>query len=197
LTVELVTMKRALSEEKASWSAVDRSLVEEKAAHQIAEQSLQTFDEAKVNLVRDLELVLASLTATTSKLPSKSFTLDTTMIREHEMEIKLKAAEEKLKAAEEKLKSQGQLLDSVQQALSKRQFSSSVVMSSAMANVMALVKNHIPDFNAEILRKDFTVDDAERAALVDSAYDMAHHFISFYNFSALTKSDDNNSPSAL
>jgi hypothetical protein len=66
-----------------------------------------------------------------------------------------------------------------------------------MANVMALVKNHIPDFNAEILRKDFAVDDEERAALVDSAYDMAHHFVSLYNFSALTESDDNNSPRAL
>jgi hypothetical protein len=197
LTVELVTMKRALSEEKASRSAADRSLVEEKAARQIIEQSLQTSDEAKANLVQDLESVQVSLTATTNKLASKSSTLDIAMIRDHEMEIKLKVAEEKLKVAEEKLKSQGQLLDSAQQALSKWQFSSSVVISSAMANVMALVKNHILDFNAEILRKDFTVDDEERATLVDSAYDMAHHFVSLYNFSALTESDDNNSPSAL
>jgi hypothetical protein len=62
---------------------------------------------------------------------------------------------------------------------------------------MALVKNHIPDFDTEILRKDFTIDDVERAALVDSAYDMAHHFVSLYNFSALAKSDDNNNPSVL
>jgi hypothetical protein len=34
------------------------------------------------------------------------------VIREHEMEIKLKVAEKKLKVAEEKMKSQGQLLDS-------------------------------------------------------------------------------------
>jgi hypothetical protein len=37
-------------------------------------------------------------------LASKSSALDTTVIQEHEMEIKLKAAKEKLKVAEEKMK---------------------------------------------------------------------------------------------
>jgi hypothetical protein len=81
--------------------------------------------------------------------------------------------------------------------LSKREFSSSAVISSAVANVMALVKNHIPDFEAEILRNEFTVDDTEWVALVDSAYDTAHHFVSLYDFSTLAEFDDNNSPSAL
>jgi hypothetical protein len=113
------------------------------------------------------------------------------------MEIKLKAIEEKLKATEEKMKSQRQLLDSALQALSKREFSSSVVISSAVANAMALVKNHIPDFDAEILWKGFTVDDMERAVLVNSAYDTSQHFVSLYDFFVLTESDDNNSPDAL
>jgi hypothetical protein len=82
-------------------------------------------------------LVQASFTATTSRLTSKSSALDTAVIREHEMEIKLKAAKEKLKAAKEQIKSQGQVLDTAQEALSKREFS-----SSAVANAMALVKNH-------------------------------------------------------
>jgi hypothetical protein len=90
-------------------------LAEEKVACQTAERSLQTSDEARVNLERGPELVQASLTATTSK----SSALDIVVIREHEMQIKLKAAEEKLKVTEEKLKSQGQLLDSAQQELSK------------------------------------------------------------------------------
>jgi hypothetical protein len=88
-------------------------------------------------------------------LASKSSTLDTVVIRALEMKLKLKAAEEKLKASEEKLKtakdkmkSQGQQLDSAQQALSKQEFSSSVVISSAVANAMTLVKNRIPDFDA-------------------------------------------------
>jgi hypothetical protein len=34
-----------------------------------------------------------------------------------------------------------------------------VVISSVVANAMALVKNHLPEFDAEILLKDFTVDD--------------------------------------
>jgi hypothetical protein len=113
------------------------------------------------------------------------------------MEIKLKAAEEKLKATEEKIKRQGQLLDLTQQALSKWEFSYSTVISSAVANAMALVKNHMPDFDAEILQKDFTVGDTEWATLVNSAYDTTHHFVSLYDFSMLIESDDNNSLGAL
>jgi hypothetical protein len=109
MIAELVAMKRALPEEKAFQSAVDPSLAEEKAAHQTAEQSLQTSDEARVNLAWDLVLVLASLTATTSK----STAMDIAMIQVHGMEIKLKATEEKLKTTKDKIKSQGQLLDSV------------------------------------------------------------------------------------
>jgi hypothetical protein len=66
-----------------------------------------------------------------------------------------------------------------------------------VANAMVLVKNHIPDFDEEILRKDFTVGDAEQAALVDSAYDTAQHFVSLYDLYALVESDDNNSPDVL
>jgi hypothetical protein len=71
------------------------------------------------------------------------------------------------------------------------------VISSAVTNVAALVKNHMPEFDAEILQKDFTVDDTEQAALVDNCYDTTQHFVSLYDFSALTESDDNNSLSPL
>jgi hypothetical protein len=54
--------------------------------------------------------------------------------------------------------------------LSKGELSSSVV-----ANAMALVKNRMPEFDAEILRKDFTINDAEPEVLVDSAYDTAQY----------------------
>jgi hypothetical protein len=84
------------------------------------------------------------------------------MIREPKMEIKLKATNEKLQAVEEKMKTQEQLLDSIQQALSKQEFSSSVAISSEVANAMALVKNQMPEFDVEILRKDFTVDAQSR-----------------------------------
>jgi hypothetical protein len=101
-------------------------------------------------------------------LSTKSSALDHVVIREQQMKIHLTMCEEKLtvnndklKAAEEKMKTQGQLLDSAQQALSKRELSSSAVLSSAVANDMVLMKNHLRDLDIEILHKDFTVDDAE------------------------------------
>jgi hypothetical protein len=71
-----------------------------------------------------------------------------------------------------------------------------MVASSAVAHAMALVKNHIPDFDMEILRRGFYVDEAGREALIDSVYDTAQHFVSLYDFSILTESDDNKSPGA-
>jgi hypothetical protein len=72
-----------------------------------------------------------------------------------------------------------------------------MVISSAVINAVALFKNHLPDLDVEILRKDFTIDDVEQEALANSAYDAAHDFVSFYNFSSLAESDDNNSPETL
>jgi hypothetical protein len=43
------------------------------------------------------------------------------------------------------------------------------VISLAVANAMALVKNHLSDLDMEILHKDFSVDDVEREELVNSA----------------------------
>jgi hypothetical protein len=66
-----------------------------------------------------------------------------------------------------------------------------------VANAAALFKNHMSDLDMEILRKDFTIDDIEREALANSAYDIAHEFVSLYDFSSVAESDDNNSPKAL
>jgi hypothetical protein len=81
--------------------------------------------------------------------------------------------------------------------LSKREFSSSAVIFSAVANAMALLKNHMPELDTEILQKDFTVDDAGQEALVESVYDTTQYFLSLYDFSVLPESDDNASPSVL
>jgi hypothetical protein len=101
------------------------------------------------------------------------------------------------KAVEELMKTQGQLLDSAQQALSNQELSSSAVISSAVANAMALMKNHLLNLDMEILCRDFTVDDAERETLVNSAYDATHDCVSLYDFFSLVEFDDNNSPGAL
>jgi hypothetical protein len=148
-------------------------------------------------LTQELESTKASLTTTHDKLTSKSVALDLAVIREQQAKIQMKTTEEKLKATEEKLKTQEQSLDLARHALSKRELSSSMVISSAMANVVALFKNHLSDLDVEILRKDFTIDDMEREALANSAYDVAHDFVSLYDFSSLTESDDNTSLETL
>jgi hypothetical protein len=99
-------------------------------------------------------------------------------------------AEEKLKAAEEQLKTQ-------RQKLSERELSSSMVISSVVANAAALFKNDLSDLDVEILHKDFTIDDVEWETLANSAYDAAHDFVSLYDFSSLAESDRNNGPRAL
>jgi hypothetical protein len=88
-------------------------------------------------------------------------------------------------------------LESAQQALAKREGSANMMISLAVAHTAALFKNHLPDLNVEILRQDFTVDDAEREALVSSVFDAAQDFVSSYDFTSLVESDDNDSPKGL
>jgi hypothetical protein len=72
-----------------------------------------------------------------------------------------------------------------------------MVISSVVANTATLFKNHLPDLDMEILRKNFTINDAEWEALANSAYDATHEFVSLYDFSSLGKSDDNNNPGTV
>jgi hypothetical protein len=72
-----------------------------------------------------------------------------------------------------------------------------MMISSAVAHTAALFKNYLPDLNMKILRQDFTVDDAEREALVSSVFDAAQDFVSLYDFTSLVESDDNYSPKGL
>jgi hypothetical protein len=55
LTAELAAAKNALLEEKASRSVVDQTLAEEMATRQASKQSLQSSNEAKADLARELE----------------------------------------------------------------------------------------------------------------------------------------------
>jgi hypothetical protein len=71
------------------------------------------------------------------------------------------------------------------------------MISSAVAHAMVLFKNHLPDLNFELLRQDFTVNDAERETLVSSAFDVAQDFVSSYDFASLVEFDDNDSPKVL
>jgi hypothetical protein len=65
---------------------------------------------------------------------------------------------------------------------------------TAVANAMALLKSHLSDLDVELLRKDFAVDEVEREALTNGAYDAAHESVLSYDLSSLAESEDNNSP---
>jgi hypothetical protein len=189
LVAHLEAAEKALSKERATQLVADQSLAEEKAARQIADQALRSSQEANAALNQDLQLVQASVTSTMEKLSSKSSALDLAVIWERE-------AQRKLQKLDDRNKAQEQLLKSAQKVLDKQEFSSWVMTSLVVAYAMTLVKNHVPDFDMEILRRDFSVDETEQEALVDSVYDTAQHFVSLYDFSILAESDDNKSPRA-
>jgi hypothetical protein len=48
-----------------------------------------------------------------------------------------------------------------------------MMISSAVAHVATLFKNHLSDLNMELLRQEFTVGDAKHETLVSSAFDAA------------------------
>jgi hypothetical protein len=148
-------------------------------------------------LALELETAQTSLAATRDKLISKSKALDFQVIHADEVVLRLKNVESWLKAAEEDLNNQRQLLESARKTSSKRESSFHIMISSAVTHAAALFKNHLSDLNTELLRQDFTVDDAEREILVSNAFDAAQDFVFSYNFTSLAESDDTDSPKDL
>jgi septal ring factor EnvC (AmiA/AmiB activator) len=153
-----------------------KALSTKQSARSKAEQILQQSNDVNAALSLKLDNVETSLAITQDKLDRK-----------------YKA----LKTVEADLNAKGLLLESAQQALAKREGSVNIMISSDVAHTAALFKNHLPYLNMEILRQDFTVDDAEREALVSSAFDAAQDFVSSYDFTSLVESDDNDSPKGL
>jgi translation elongation factor EF-Ts len=119
------------------------------------------------------------------------------VIRADEAVFRLKNVESRLEVAEEDLKNQRQMLESAQKTSSKRESSFNMMISSAVAHAAALFKNHLLDLNMELLRQDFTMDDAEHETLVSNVFDAVQDFVSSYDFTSLAESDDNDSPKAL
>jgi hypothetical protein len=142
-------------------------------------------------------MLRTSLIATCDKLDSKSKALYFQVIRVDEAVVRLKNAKSRLKAAKEYLKNQRQLLELAQKTSTKSKGYFNMMISTAVAHAATLFKNHLPDLNMELLRQDFTMDDAEHETLVSSAFDAAQDFVSSYDFASLAEFDDNNSPMAL
>jgi predicted nucleic acid-binding Zn-ribbon protein len=181
-----------LSTEKSARSVTSKALAEEKDACLTTEQAIKTSDEAKAKLSRALETTKATYVVTRDNLAFTSKELDDLVIREQEAKTLWARAEEKLVDVEKKLvaakgekKDQRLLLESTRKALSKHEDSSIQMISTAVANAMALLKSHLPDLDVELLRKDFAVDEVEREVLTSGAYDAAHEFASSYDFSSL------------
>jgi hypothetical protein len=95
------------------------------------------------------------------------------------------------------LRNQRQLLESAQKTSSKRENSFNMMISLTVVHAVALFKNHLSGLNMELLRQDFTVDDAERETLVSSGFDVAQDFTYSYDSASLAMSDDNDCTKAL
>jgi hypothetical protein len=83
--------------------------------------------------------------------------------------------------------------------ISKCDYSSSVVIPSVVAHVVALLKSYFPDLDLELLHKDYPFGDDEEHewdALINNAYDFAQYFMSQYDFSMANDQDDEGSPGA-
>jgi chromosome segregation ATPase len=187
---QLAASQKALSGEKSAQSSTLKSLAEERDARQTAEQALKNSVEAKAKLAQALETTKAAYTITWDNLASISRIVE-------KAEEKLANIEKKLATTKEEKENQELLLKMAQQAVSKREDSSTLMISTAVANAMALLKSHMPDLDVKLLRMDFAVDEVEREALTNSAYDAAHEFASSYDFSSLAESEDNDSPSNM
>jgi hypothetical protein len=185
LANNLKAVQQALSNEKYAQLRVENSLAEERATRQATEQSFHQSNDANVTLVLELETAQTSLATTRDKLNSKSKALDFQVIHTDEVVLRLKNDESWLEDTEEDLKNQRQLLESARKTSSKRENSFNMMISSAVAHIAALFKNHLPDLNVELLRQDFSMDDVERETLVSNAFDAAQDFISLYDFTSL------------
>jgi hypothetical protein len=108
-----------------------KELSTEQSTWSKAEQILQQSKDVNVALSLKLDNVETSLAITQNKLDRKS---------------------KALKIVEADLKVKGLLLESAQQALTKREGSANMMISSAVAHTAALFKNHLLDLNIEILR---------------------------------------------
>jgi hypothetical protein len=153
-----------------------KALSTEQSARSEAEKILQQSKDVNAALSLKLDNVETSLALTQTKLDRKS---------------------KALKIVEADLKGKGLLLELTQQALAKRDGSANMMISSAVGHTAALFKNHLPDLNVKILRRDFTIDDTELEALVSSVFDAAQDFVSSYDFTSLVESDDNDSSKGL
>jgi hypothetical protein len=137
-----VAAQQTLSEEKNAQFVVVKALAE-------AQQTLKDSDAEKAKLSQALKTTQVAYTVTQDNLTFKSKELDDVVIREQEAntlreqaEGKLADLEKKIETVEGEKRDKGLLLETAWQALSKREDSSILMISTAVANAMVLLKSH-------------------------------------------------------
>jgi hypothetical protein len=151
---------------------------------------LQDVQASTAALTEELEAARMSAVAANQEFSSKSAALG-------EMTNQERTAQDKLHAVGEDKKTQEHLLESTRKMLSEHDYSSLVVISLAVAHIVALLKSYMSDLDTELLHRDYPFnDDDERDALIDSVYDTTQHFVSQYDFSIANDQDDEGSPGA-
>jgi hypothetical protein len=86
-------------------------------------------------------------------------------------------------------------LESTRKMLFRCEYSSSAMISSAVAHAVTLLKSYTPDLDTKLLCRDYPFDDDEEwDVLIDSMYDTAQHFVSQYDFSIVNDWDNRGSP---
>jgi hypothetical protein len=134
----------------------------------------------------DLKTAQASAISTNQELASKSAAL-------YELAVREQATQDKLRVLGKEKKLQEQIQESTQKMLSKRDYSSSAVISSVVAHAVVLLKSYLPDLYLELLRKDYPFEEdeeKERDGLIDSVYETAQYFVSQYDFSVVNDQGD-------
>jgi Skp family chaperone for outer membrane proteins len=107
--------------------------------------------------------------------------------------VREQATQDKLRVLGKEKKLQEQIQESTQKMLSKRDYSSSAVISSVVAHAVVLLKSYLPDLYLELLRKDYPFEEdeeKERDELIDSVYETAQYFVSQYDFSVVNDQGD-------
>jgi hypothetical protein len=106
-------------------------------------------------LTADLKSAQAFSITTNQDLASKSAAL-------YELAVREQATQDKLRVLHKEKKLQEQILESTRKMLSKRDYSSSTVISSVVAHAVALLKSYVPDLDLELLRKDYHFEEDEK-----------------------------------
>jgi hypothetical protein len=171
LAATLEAANRALAEEKSSWQVADHAQAAQESNSALT-RDLQVVQASTATLKEDLKATQASAAVANQELSLKSVAFDELAVWERD-------TTDKLQAPGEEKKTQELLLESTWKMISECDYSSLVVVSSAVAHAVALLKSYVPDLDTELLRWDYPFDDDdERDALMDSVYDTAQHFVS-------------------